>query len=700
MAATYGQGSFAINLAPLILNNAITVTPTTSGTGSSTLPVVAGAVTISGLSEITGFGNATWITVEDVTNPADPVVIAGFNPAQPVPTPSSSNSTNGLGNFNIAFDPASFYMSNGTKTIEVFATDNAGSVGNVVTYTFNLQDSHLPQPPPTTAPTFSQPLAILPADIKGMLNGNPVTNLETPEFIGTTNPGVTITVFETQMGGSTFQFALPGSDINSDGSFSFLFQNPPGGSGPPIANGTFQVFVQATYIQFPGLGTTTSNTVTFTIDNTTPAAVTDFRLNPADDTGIVGDNLTADRTPHFIGTAPAGTVELVQIINFTGTLASGSASVTGVSSTTPLLVGDGVTGPGIPSGTTILNVNTNATITLSAAATSSGSQSLTATAPQNTATVGSAGTFSIQLPFTLTNGSIELGVIVIDAVSGNASGLSNPVTLTIVSVASDYNADSFSDAALFSRNTATNQGLWLVKATSVGPANPAAFWFTSGTAFGPSSVTPFQGDFDGDGFTDLAYYQSSTATWFMFDSKANAMSSFALGTPNVSLPVVGYFNANAPEEAAVFTNGVWTIANGRTVTFGQAGDIPVPGDYTGVGFDELAVYRPSTGQFLVQVPGTTPTTKMIPIPGIGGGTPNVPVPGAYDNQAYFNAGTAERDRAGGLQPEHRGLHDPRAAVCGTAQWCSLHRDIQSERYPGPRRLPGRWVNPAGGVPPQ
>ena len=106
------------------------------------------------------------------------------------------------------------------------------------------------------------------------------------------------------------------------------------------------------------------------------------------------------------------------------------------------------------------------------------------------------------------------------------------------------------------------------------------------------------------------------------------MSSFTLGTPNVSVPVVGYFNANAPEEAAVFTNGVWTIANGRTVTFGQAGDIPVPGDYTGVGFDELAVYRPSTGQFLVQVPGTTPTTKMISIPGIGGGTPNVPVPGA------------------------------------------------------------------------
>ena len=72
-----------------------------------------GPITISGSSEITGFGNATWITVEDVTNPADPVVIAGFNPADPVPTPSASNSTNALGNFSIPFNPADYYTTNG-----------------------------------------------------------------------------------------------------------------------------------------------------------------------------------------------------------------------------------------------------------------------------------------------------------------------------------------------------------------------------------------------------------------------------------------------------------------------------------------------------------------------------------------------------------------------------------------------------------
>ena len=238
------------------------------------------------------------------------------------------------------------------------------------------------------------------------------------------------------------QFTLPSSDISPNGSFNFLFQNPPNSSGqPPLPNGTFQVYVQAAYTLYPSLGSTQSNTVTFLIDNTTPAQVTDFRLNPASDTGIVGDNVTSDRTSQFIGTAGAGDkLELFQLISFTGTLTSGLPTVTGLSSTTGLVAGQNISGTGIPSGTTILSVNSSTAITLSAEATASGSQSLTALT--NDAN-GKPYDFSIQLPFTLTNGTIELGVIVVDVLSGNASPLSNPVTVAIVSVGSDYNADSY-----------------------------------------------------------------------------------------------------------------------------------------------------------------------------------------------------------------------------------------------------------------
>ena len=154
-------------------------------------------------------------------------------------------------------------------------------------------------------------------------------------------------------------------------------------------------------------------------------------------------------------------------------------------------------------------------------------------------------------------------------------------------------------------------------------------------------MTPFQGDFDGDGYTDLAYYQSSTATWYTFDSKTDAVSSFVLGTPNLSVPVVGYFDANAPEELGVFTvvngQGVWTIASAitglRTVTFGQAGDIPVPGAYDGLGYDELAVYRPGTESFYVLEPNGT--TKPLPLGNLPDQGSLVPVPGQYDNITRF-----------------------------------------------------------------
>ncbi len=162
MASTYGQGEFAINLAPLIVGDTVSVAGdvTTSSTPSS-LPVVDGPINLGGLSEITGFGNATWITVEDVTNPADPVVVAGFNPADGVPTLSSTNSTNGAGDFSIPFNPENTtdpeFTTEGVKTFEIFATDNAGSVGNIVTYSFMYSSNIDPPTQLVFAPTGEPP---------------------------------------------------------------------------------------------------------------------------------------------------------------------------------------------------------------------------------------------------------------------------------------------------------------------------------------------------------------------------------------------------------------------------------------------------------------------------------------------------------------------------------------------------------------
>ena len=274
-------------------------------------------------------------------------------------------------------------------------------------------------------------------------------------------------------------------------------------------------------------------------------------------------------------------------------------------------------------------------------------------------TAGPTGSFSVQLPLSLNTGTITLFVKAVD-LAGNLSPSSNLLTVTIVSVTSDYNDDSYADAALLDRNTTTNQGLWLVKSTLVGPAIPPApgFWFASGTPFGPSNAIPFQGDFDGDGKSDLAYYVPSTATWAMVDSRSVTLSTFVLGTPNLSVPVVGYFDANAPEEVGAYTyvpgqGGVWNILSStggmRTVTIPieVQGDIPVPGAYDGLGYDQLAFYRPSTGIFYVLQPGGTIEQLN---PGQGGSANLLPVPGAYDNQAYFNAAQPEKTEAAVYNP--------------------------------------------------
>ncbi len=82
---------------------------------------------------------------------------------------------------------------------------------------------------------------------------------------------------------------------------------------------------------------------------------------------------------------------------FVGTLADNSPVVSGIGSTTGLVAGQPVTGPGIPASATILTVDSPTAITLSEPATMSGPETLTAEGFLNsTATVPTFdGTFSI-----------------------------------------------------------------------------------------------------------------------------------------------------------------------------------------------------------------------------------------------------------------------------------------------------------------
>ena len=97
------------------------------------------------------------------------------------------------------------------------------------------------------------------------------------------------------------------------------------------------------------------------------AAVTTLSLS-------LGDVNTATGMPTLAGP--------YQTFGFTGTLSTGSATVTNISNVSSLADGDVVSGTGIPNGTTIISISSpTSSITLSTNATATGSQSLSAVNP-------------------------------------------------------------------------------------------------------------------------------------------------------------------------------------------------------------------------------------------------------------------------------------------------------------------------------
>jgi surface antigen len=92
--------------------------------------------------------------------------------------------------------------------------------------------------------------------------------------------------------------------------------------------------------------------------------------------------------------------------------------------------------------------------------------------------------------------------------------------------------------------------------------------------------------------------------WSLSNTKAEAPAepvSVAFGEAG-DVPVAGNWDGKGSDSVGVFRDGLWLLSNatpgtpGRTieVTFGQAGDLPVVGDWDGNGTDTIGVFRAGT----------------------------------------------------------------------------------------------------------
>jgi subtilisin-like proprotein convertase family protein len=126
-------------------------------------------------------------------------------------------------------------------------------------------------------------------------------------------------------------------------------------------------------------------------------------------------------------------------------------------------------------------------------------------------------------------------------------------------------------------------------------------------------------------------------------------------------PVVSDFDGDGTTDVAVYrpSTGQWFVPGQSAVQWGAAGDLPVSGDYDGDGTTERAVYRPSTGQWFVYGQAAVPWG----VPG------DIPVPGDYN----------------GARMTERAVYRP-----STGQWFVYGQSSVTFGMPGDIPVPGDY----------
>jgi hypothetical protein len=139
--------------------------------------------------------------------------------------------------------------------------------------------------------------------------------------------------------------------------------------------------------------------------------------------------------------------------------------------------------------------------------------------------------------------------------------------------------------------------------------------------FGRAGDLPVAGDWTGRGITEIGVFRPSTGQWFLLTTAPTKLPgcavspcAYTFGT-SVDLPVVGDWTGEGKTKIGVFRPGTgeWLLdfsgdgdgksCAGQCLSLGAEGDVPVVGDWDGAGADKIGVFRPSTGEWFLDLNG-------------------------------------------------------------------------------------------------